>query len=1705
MAGVITNLIKTKFTTEGAKRTEQATQRVGRAQTRLGQASAASGRQFAAQSDGLGGLVGAYAGAAATIFAVSAAYDALARSARASQTLEGLTAIAANSAVAGDALLASVNKITKGQLTFVESAEQINLSLSAGFGAEQIEGLAGVAIKASRALGRDLSDAMTRVVRGSAKMEAELLDELGIYTKIDPATRAYAAAIGKTVGELTEYERRQGFVNAVITEGEKKFSSINTTIPTSSQKIEAFSKTILNLTTNMGMLIADGLAPLASFLTNNLSATLGTVALLGSLVLGKGISVLKGQLDNFQAAAEKKAASVNNAILGLNKGAVARVAEANKAVSGINKSASGLSGIGPELKGLVDVSRQRNLSNIELKESGRLLGIRATNLDTNITKMKANVAALEAQTKSSKLSSKAMDANLEQRNSINKSIETQNGLLAQTKTQLNAVNTASKGATVGLAKFAAAGVLNIGKALAGIGSMALGIVSFGAVALSAVAIGGILGSTFFNLIGKSEEYEATLKKGGKALKNLFNDADKGRDISVLQGVSSRAISEIESTNKELRELDSFKFESKFMLIDIEIEKTKEQLANEVNEAVVSITNNRGNTMLQTAGSDMGKIYAGALAGAAAGALTLALPGAIAGALVGAGLGATYNIRSAISIDLSESDMSALNDQLGGALDELDGFAKDTAAKLITSYREQYEELAKIDPQVRLMLDTITGLAIESSKWLEYSDSIYDVMQATGQTADNITKNFTFINQLDEARKIATTIAGIDFSVMNVNPINLTEVLDAASIDPNLRSLNKLTVDLEGSNAVKSIMVELETSAKSFRDILANLDLSPHLNAAFLDVGEEAIKAYTSTKDYVDIINVLSRDSNSLNGGLLRTAEVLRASDEGISNNAITVEQLSQNIGNASSSIDTMKGSYAELVTELGILTNMNTTELPDGVVNSIENRIQSLRNALGEATSSLTAQVRLVDVLTDQLEAYSNRKDIADFVTSITPKGVTDFDLELQISTVGVDNELLAQIDYLNNIVSAGEQATHQFDEMAGMLNRFGDGSLSNDLVASVLGATSAEIGDYKQQLLEAGMSAEQFADIQSLAVTESMQQLKTAADQAGESIDKFMGQLASEAIKEADKLLREYATTIKDIDLEIAAIETKSAIATIKFELDSSQITRDIQLAVQEFELDNIKLQIDLVQATEGAENITAIEAAKQETALQQQLLDKRVTIAYLEFENEVRAIEARNQLLVEDMRINNAKIEADALQLKIKIASDIENITNLSNLYSEYITSQGQINQSLVNGMLDASVSMNTSFAQTFSSAASTLNQAIIAGFERNPYASPVVAGTTERVAIDPIETAFSDLASSVGLAGLEAMNKIDERSEAQIKAETARVSEQLTLNQLEIDASKINLENRLSNLALDRQIEAQNAQTRASDAGGKAETDKLKERIKELFDAMKGHVESALMSLNDLIFYGEGDFGEIMGGMFKSMQQDFFKQTVADPLSGFLTDSVFSMFGVTNAKKGVDGMTYNSSGALLVSIIGGPEGLFSDSLGGAPETGEDSVVNKVTTQVTGIFDKIFGSDGLFSSIFKNLGSMFSGGEGGGGFFSSIFKGIFGMFGSGAAQGGMIHMAQGGMTPAVMRDRVPTMLEPGEFVIRKQMARAIGAPALQNMNATGRVGGGAPTINFVNQGSPKEVESAEPRFDGEKYIIDVVARDIRNNGTLRRTLRGK
>lgn len=237
----------------------------------------AGGRDFAKQSRELDGLVRLYAVYAANIFAAGAAFRALSDAMDTTNMIAGLNQLGAASGVAMGGLAKQFSEASGGAISLRESMEATAKAVSSGLSQTQFLKLGEVAKKASQALGVNMSDAVSRLTRGITKLEPELLDELGIFTKVGQATEDYARKIGKPASALTDFEKRQAFANAVLAEGAKKFGDID--IPTN--PYDKLLATLKNVAQAGLEIVNNVLGPFAKLLANNSGLLVGALTLIG--------------------------------------------------------------------------------------------------------------------------------------------------------------------------------------------------------------------------------------------------------------------------------------------------------------------------------------------------------------------------------------------------------------------------------------------------------------------------------------------------------------------------------------------------------------------------------------------------------------------------------------------------------------------------------------------------------------------------------------------------------------------------------------------------------------------------------------------------------------------------------------------------------------------------------------------------------------------------------------------------------------------------------------------------------------------------------------------------------------------------------------------------------------------------------------------------------------------------------------------------------------------------------------------------------------------------------------------------------------------------------------------------------------------------------------------------------------------------------
>ena len=256
-------------------------------------------KAFSKMEQGMsGGLVPAYATVAANVFALTALFGALSRAADFQVLIAGAEELSAQTGRSLTNLAKGMQEITDGAISMKEALTSASIASSAGFDNSTIKELTQVARNASVALGRDMGDAMNRVFKGAIKAEPELLDELGIILRLQPATKKYAAELGKTVEQLTTFEKQVAVVNEVLAQGEEKFGTLG---DIDTNKFAQLSATFSDLVNDVLKFVNILATPVLGFFADNIEALGGAMLIFGNSVLKAALPALQ----KFGAEAQK--------------------------------------------------------------------------------------------------------------------------------------------------------------------------------------------------------------------------------------------------------------------------------------------------------------------------------------------------------------------------------------------------------------------------------------------------------------------------------------------------------------------------------------------------------------------------------------------------------------------------------------------------------------------------------------------------------------------------------------------------------------------------------------------------------------------------------------------------------------------------------------------------------------------------------------------------------------------------------------------------------------------------------------------------------------------------------------------------------------------------------------------------------------------------------------------------------------------------------------------------------------------------------------------------------------------------------------------------------------------------------------------------------------------------------------------------------
>lgn len=116
------------------------------------------------------------------------------------------------------AMMSSLKEASRGAISDYDLMLNANRAMMSGVAdsAEEIAALMDVARARSQAVGATTADAFQDIVTGIARGSTQILDNLNIFLDLTTVYEEYASGISKTVAQLSDQEKKQALVNAVL-------------------------------------------------------------------------------------------------------------------------------------------------------------------------------------------------------------------------------------------------------------------------------------------------------------------------------------------------------------------------------------------------------------------------------------------------------------------------------------------------------------------------------------------------------------------------------------------------------------------------------------------------------------------------------------------------------------------------------------------------------------------------------------------------------------------------------------------------------------------------------------------------------------------------------------------------------------------------------------------------------------------------------------------------------------------------------------------------------------------------------------------------------------------------------------------------------------------------------------------------------------------------------------------------------------------------------------------------------------------------------------------------------------------------------------------------------------------------------------------------------------------------------------------------
>lgn len=236
-----------------------------------------------------------FAAAAAGAFAFKKALDFTFEGEALNQINNQFEALSKREGVVSQALLAGLEDAAGGLIDTTDLLKIANKGLvQFGESAEKLPGILAIAKQSALIFGGTATEKFEEISTAIANGSTKALKNAGIIVDTEKVYKDFAKSIGLVAGELTQAQRQQALLNAVLQKGAVDFEGIDGKASVATQAFKRLSVSITNIMETIQMLIANTLGPLFAKVAD-------TVAMLTDRV-GSSIKELTGQKQSVNEA-----------------------------------------------------------------------------------------------------------------------------------------------------------------------------------------------------------------------------------------------------------------------------------------------------------------------------------------------------------------------------------------------------------------------------------------------------------------------------------------------------------------------------------------------------------------------------------------------------------------------------------------------------------------------------------------------------------------------------------------------------------------------------------------------------------------------------------------------------------------------------------------------------------------------------------------------------------------------------------------------------------------------------------------------------------------------------------------------------------------------------------------------------------------------------------------------------------------------------------------------------------------------------------------------------------------------------------------------------------------------------------------------------------------------------------------------------------